>query len=298
MRFVSLFSGIGGIDLGLERAGMTCVGQVENDPWCNQILEKHWPTVPRWQDIHDLDPKELPDHDLIAGGFPCQPVSLAGARLAQSDPRWLWPEFFRIVRMVRPRYVVVENVPGLASAGMGDVLGDLAQSGYDCEWQSIPAAFVGAPHLRWRIFIVGYDTTRTRWRRVYGASTRIQDVAYSNSRSRKIPFGARDRETENRKRSSAIGGEDRVFAASRSTDRMADSDGRRRLPAVTRVGTETNTGRTSARPDDSDSWTVEPDVGRVVDGVPRRVDRLRGLGNAVVPQVAELVGRMIMDTQA
>ncbi len=129
MRFVSLFSGIGGIDLGLERAGMTCVGQVENDPWCNQILEKHWPTIPRWQDIHDLDPKELPDHDLIAGGFPCQPVSLAGARLAQDDPRWLWPEFVRIVRVVRPRYVVVENVPGLASAGMGDVLGDLASFG-------------------------------------------------------------------------------------------------------------------------------------------------------------------------
>ncbi len=232
MKFVSLFSGIGGMDLGLERAGMECVGQVENDPWCNQILEKHWPDTPRWQDIHDLDPEELPDHDLIAGGFPCQPVSLAGARQAQDDPRWLWPEFFRIVRVARPRYVVVENVPGLASAGMGDVLGDLASVGYDCEWQSIPAAFVGAPHLRWRIFIVA-DTEDTDRRRTDGT----QDAGWW------------DQET-----------------------------GRR---GVSRHWLQ--------------HWAVEPDVGRVADGVPRRVDRLRGLGNAVVPQVAELVGRMIME---
>ena len=123
MRFVSLFSGIGGIDLGLERAGMECVGQVEYDPWCNQILEKHWPDTPRWQDIHDLDPEELPDHDLIAGGFPCQPVSLAGKRLAQDDPRWLWPEYLRIIRVVRPRYVLVENVPGLLSIDHGRLFG-------------------------------------------------------------------------------------------------------------------------------------------------------------------------------
>jgi DNA (cytosine-5)-methyltransferase 1 len=156
MRFVSLFAGIGGLDLGLERAGMRCVAQVENDPYCVRVLAKHWPGVPRWGDIRDLDPKELPDHDLICGGFPCQPVSLAGARQAQDDPRWLWPEMFRIVRTVRPRWVLVENVPGLASAGLGDVLGDLASVGYDAEWQSIPAAAVGAPHLRWRIFIVAY----------------------------------------------------------------------------------------------------------------------------------------------
>lgn len=294
MNFISLFSGIGGIDLGLERAGMTCVGQVENDPWCNQILEKHWPTIPRWQDIHDLDPEELPDHDLIAGGFPCQPVSLAGARLAQDDPRWLWPEFFRVVRVVRPRYVVVENVPGVASARMGDVLGDLAQIGYDCEWQSIPAAFVGAPHLRWRIFIVAYPNTMgiRRGRSNTGSNSdgrfsggsggdgadvretstgpmadhALTDVAHSNGDSepgRTVDAGPRSRELV-----------------------LADTGGegleREGLPGPARNG---------------DWWAVEPDMGRVAHGVPRRVDRLRGLGNAVVPQVAELVGRMIMESQ-
>ena len=235
MKFVSLFSGIGGIDLGLERAGMECVGQVEYDPWCNQILEKHWPDTPRWQDIHDLDPEELPDHDLIAGGFPCQPVSFAGKRLAQDDPRWLWPEFYRIVRMVRPRFVLVENVPGLASAGMGDVLGDLAALGYDTEWDRIPACYVGAPHSRPRVFIVTHPSSQ------FG-----NGVAHH------------------------------IFRGPRPVPEPRDGDPK-------------TPGRWSNRP------IREPGILPVADGVPRRVDRLRGLGNAVVPQVAELVGRMILD---
>lgn len=155
----SLFSGIGGLDLGLEWAGMETRWQVENDPFCQTILNKHWPDIPLYGDIHDLDPAELEPVDLICGGFPCQPVSLAGKREAQNDPRWLWPEFFRIVRFLRPSYVLVENVPGLASAGMGDVLGDLASIGFDAEWESFPAAAVGAPHLRYRIFIVAYPNS-------------------------------------------------------------------------------------------------------------------------------------------
>lgn len=257
MRFVSLFSGIGGIDLGLERAGMECVAQVENDPWCNQILEKHWPNTPRWQDIHDLDPKELPDHDLIAGGFPCQPVSLAGARLAQDDPRWLWPEFFRIVRVVRPRYVLVENVPGLASAGMGDVLGDLASCGYDTEWQSLPAAFVGAPHLRWRVFIVAHPAKLLG----YGSAN---------------VYGGEHHKSAREPRGSGVRSRTMGHTCQPSADAYA------------------STSRPRSATGESGWWSIEPDVGRVADGVPQRVDRLRGLGNAVVPQVAELVGWMIM----
>ncbi len=312
MRFVSLFSGIGGIDLGLERAGMTCVGQVENDPWCNQILEKHWPTVPRWQDIHDLDPKELPDHDLIVGGFPCQPVSLAGARLAQSDPRWLWPEFFRIVRVVRPRFVVVENVPGLASAGMGDVLGDLAQVGYDCEWQSIPAAFVGAPHLRWRIFIVGYPNgfdAGAFGRVSEGPNTQSggnsKDAAHANGDSEPsstVDAGPRPGELVSYVNSERRGTPE-IFRSERPGSAIVRDDGTSQQVAdAERVGLERSESERvfesiGERLSDPGWWAVEPDVGRVADGVPRRVDRLRGLGNAVVPQVAELVGRMIMDTQ-
>ena len=230
MKFVSLFSGIGGLDLGLERAGMECVAQVENDPWCNLVLEKHWPDVPRFGDIKTLDPKELPDHDLICGGFPCQPVSLAGARKAQDDERWLWPEYFRIVRQLRPRYVLVENVPGLASAGMGDVLGDLASVRYDTEWQSISACAFGSSHSRQRLFLVAHSTGK----RLEGQNGQIRAEVYSRQDHRNL-----------------------------ETQREA--------------------------------FRVGPQPSGVAHGVPSRVDRLRGLGNAVVPQVAEHVGRLILE---
>jgi DNA (cytosine-5)-methyltransferase 1 len=264
MRFVSLFAGIGGMDLGLEWAGMECVAQVENDPWCTEVLAKHWPDVPRWSDIHDLDPDALPPHDLIAGGFPCQPVSLAGARKGQDDDRWLWPEYFRIVRHIRPRWVLVENVPGLASAGMGDVLGDLASVGYDTEWQSIPAAFVGAPHLRWRIFLVGYSHSDSRGLPIF--PQRYSDPAQDPAN-----------------------GYPRGNNADGFRDNVADPDEQRRNG---RSGVFGSGWR--RQPEDGGQWTAEPDVGRVAYGVPRRVDRLRGLGNAVVPQVAQLVGEQIM----
>jgi len=154
---LSLFSGIGGLDLGLQRAGMTIAGQVEIDPWCRRVLAKHWPEVPRHDDVRTAagwwGGRAAPD--LVAGGFPCQPVSVAGRGLAQVDERWLWPAFADIVRQLRPRFVFVENVPGLLGRGMGDVLGDLASLGYDAEWDCLSAADFGAPHLRKRIWIVG-----------------------------------------------------------------------------------------------------------------------------------------------
>lgn len=159
--FGSLFAGIGGLDLGLDRAGWSCKWQVEIDPYCLAVLQKHWPNVPRFGDVKTLTGDELESVDLICGGFPCQPVSCAGKKKGQADERWLWPEFARIIRMVRPRFVLVENVPGLLNANegraMGEVLGDLAESGYDAEWNRVSAASVGAPHLRERIFIVAYS---------------------------------------------------------------------------------------------------------------------------------------------
>src|SRR5262245_58960139 len=179
----SLFSGIGGLELGLERAGWTVRWQVEIDPWCRRVLAKHWPDVARYGDVRSIhlegecpvadavrgglvdaaadaaamggeereDEGQEPEArrapaaadrrcpgcppyvDLICGGFPCQPVSVAGKRLAQADERWLWPEFARVVRSLRPAVVLVENVPGLLVRGVGDVLGDLATIGYDTE---------------------------------------------------------------------------------------------------------------------------------------------------------------------
>ena len=290
--FGSLFAGIGGIDLGLERAGWEPRWQVEWDPFCQHVLAHHWPDVPRVGDIADAhgrsacpvahaagddaprlrreprgggpsDPARTasraadgPDTsgvgprrdgarpvevapgacpgclepvDLIAGGFPCQPVSVAGRQAAQDDVRWLWPEFARVVRELRPRLVLVENVRNLLAvnggSAFGEVVGDLAALGYDAEWHVVSAADVGAPHLRERVWI----------------------VAHAN---------------------------------------MADASGQR-LEGLEQAGA-------AAGPADAGWWAVEPDVGRVAHGVPARVDRLRALGNAVVPQVVEVIGRRLM----
>ena len=164
MRVLSLFSGgVGAMDIGLEEAGMEIVGQVEIDPWRRDRLAEVWPRVKRLADIRDVAGDEFGPVDLVAGGPPCQPVSSAGRRMGDADERWLWPEFFRVVRAVRPRYVLMENPTGLFDAiagspggGLGIVLSELAACGYDAEWDCIPAAAFGAPHLRDRVWILAY----------------------------------------------------------------------------------------------------------------------------------------------
>lgn len=231
----SLFTGIGGLDLGLEWAGFTTAWQCERDEWCRGILERHWPGVGRYSDVRDVD-ESAPRVDLIAGGFPCQPVSNAGKKLAQADERWLWPQFARIIRALRPRVALMENVAGLYSRGLDDVLGDLAALGYDAEWHCIRAADVGAPHRRERVFIVAHANgagLQGRWR--------------EHELRGPVPQG--------------------------------------------------KVGRVRGAPSASGGghWVIEPGVGRMADGVPNRVDRLRALGNAVVPQVAEAIGRLIIE---
>lgn len=156
MKFGSLFSGIGGLDLGLERAGLTCAWQVEINDYCRQVLAKHWPAVTRYGDVSEIEWADVESVEVVCGGFPCQPVSRSGLRQAQDDERWLWPEFFRCVRHLRPRYVIVENVPGLLDRGLTDVLSDLASIGYDAEWDCLPAAAFGLAHIRFRLFLVAY----------------------------------------------------------------------------------------------------------------------------------------------
>ncbi len=170
MTFGSLFSGIGGLDLGLERAGMECKWQVEQDEFCRKVLTKHWPYVPKYVDVRFI--KELAYVDLICGSFPCQPVSVAGKQAGTDDDRWLWPEFARIIRLVRPRCALIENVPGLLTANnggaMAEILGDLAALGYDAEWDCVSAESVGAPHLRWRVFVVAYACSYPGTFRIFG----------------------------------------------------------------------------------------------------------------------------------
>jgi DNA (cytosine-5)-methyltransferase 1 len=231
---LSLFAGIGGLDLGLERAGMTVVGQVEIDPFCQRVLAKHWPEVPRHDDVRTCVEWWLgqprPAVDVVCGGFPCQPVSDAGRRLAQADERWLWPEMAEVVGAVRPNWVIGENVPGLRGRGLDTVLDDLDRLGYRARPGLISACSMGAPHMRQRMFILAH-------------AARI-------------------------------------------------GCGQRRAAAM--VLPETARRRAHTAPERGAWWADEPDVARVVYGLPGRVDRVRALGNAVVPQVAEHVGRLVM----
>jgi DNA (cytosine-5)-methyltransferase 1 len=155
----SLFSGIGGLELGLERAGLgPVVWQVEREPYCRAVLAKHWPDAARHDDVCAVGAHTLTPVDVICGGFPCQDVSYAGegAGIAEGTRSGLWFEYARLVRELRPRYVVVENVAALLTRGLGVVLGDLARLGYDAEWSTVSACSVGAPHVRQRVFVVAY----------------------------------------------------------------------------------------------------------------------------------------------
>ena len=261
----SLFSGIGGFDLGLERAGMKVIWQSEIDPFACKVLKKHWPDVPNLGDINKIDWTNIERPDVICGGYPCQPFSTAGKRGGATDPRHLWPAMFNAICLLRPRYALMENVRGHLSMGFGDVLADLASVGFNAEWQVIPAAAVGAPHKRDRVFI----------------------VAYAN--------GGRCEKCEPEKKSvSRVGScceRHNVADTKSSTGRNTQPYGLQKVFGQTAEFRKLGcTSRTIG-----DWWKVEPDVGRVANGVSDRVDRLRGLGNAIVPQVAELVGALVVE---
>lgn len=348
LTFGSLFAGIGGLDLGLERAGMRCLWQVEIDDYCNRVLAKHWPDVARYRDVREVGAHNLDPVDLICGGFPCQDVSLAGKRQGLEGKRsTLWSEFARIIDELRPRWVLAENVPGLLSAngGMffGRVLQDLAALGYDAEWGCIPAAAVGAPHKRDRVFIVAYPQRAERGagyakRRgvegqlvlhgggaqgTGGATECCEDVAYPNGAGRQEQCGAEPAEAQQRPAQWGGAGcrergteEDVADATSEHGERpVASGDGRGQSEGAAgngsgalsdttgeglegQVATGQHAGQSGLPAECGGWWATEPNVGRVAHGVPARVDRLRCLGNAVVPQVAEWIGRQIVPLAA
>jgi DNA (cytosine-5)-methyltransferase 1 len=160
--FGSLFAGIGGLDLGLERASMTCKWQVEIDPFCRKVLQKHWPNVPKYEDVRNVGKHNLEPVDLIAGGFPCQDISEANAngKGLEGELSGLWWQFRRIIGELQPRYAIVENVANITNRGIGAVLGSLATIGYDAEWQVVSACAFGAPHTRARMYFVAYPNSQ------------------------------------------------------------------------------------------------------------------------------------------
>ena len=246
----SLFAGIGGFDIGLESVGMVTRWQVEIDPFCRSVLAKHWPDVVRYDDIRQVDWSTAEPVDVVCGGFPCQPVSVAGKQRGEDDERWLWPEFARCIRETRPRFAVLENVPGLLTADggrlFGGILGDLAALGYNAEWRVLSARDVGAPHLRQRLWIIAYASDSDEGGRIRSSVVRFGELV------------------DNRQ-----------------------TPGRR--------------GGIRRTPDAPQSWPdesrPEPGVCRVDDGISKRVDwrRFGATGNAIVPQVAAVVGRRVIE---
>jgi len=329
MNVLDLFSGIGGFSLGLERAGMRTVAFCEIDPYCRRVLAKHWPTVPVWGDIRTLTGQIIADAigsqlreqsgrrhgasgadpaqpgcngsqgiDLICGGFPCQDISVAGKGAGIGGARsGLWSEYARIIGEVRPRYVIVENVAALLGRGLDVVLGDLAALGYDAEWHCIRAADVGAPHLRDRVWIIAHpqhsDADCERPHRAdehkhRGTELRDEQERELGSLGEALADTDQPRlEGWLRKSLRECSSE---WTTRQSSPPVADSIGQRKLQSQ---GLERESWR---RPSDRRWWRTEPDVGRVAHGVPARVDRLRSLGNAVVPQIPEIIGRAIMSS--
>lgn len=235
---------------------MEVIWQSEIDPFATKVLQKHWPKVENLGDIKRIQWGDIVSPDVICGGYPCQPFSNAGKRRGEEDPRHLWPFVLEAISRLRPRYAILENVRGHLSMGGVSVVGDLASIGYDSEWRIVSAASVGANHRRERVIIVAY------------------------------PNGGRFQECEPKTEPlswSCGGGE-----------QMADPDSFGRLEGSSEVFSTERREQALAGLTLGSWWAVEPDIRRVADGIPRRVDRLRGLGNAVVPQVAEVIGRLVM----
>lgn len=279
---LSLFSGIGGLDLAAEWAGMVTVGQCELADYPHAVLCKHWPDVPKWRDIRTLTKESFYERaglrtvDIISGGFPCQPFSVAGKQKGKDDDRYLWPELLRVIRELTPRWVVGENVPGILRIAAADIVQDLEREGYNVVLFDFEAAAVGALHRRERVaFVANRNGERKQqssrsepkeWGRIGDSSKamayscgeglqRIElDRTYSKARWRAESFGS----------------------VAECGETVCNTDGgecRRR-----------EWRRKSQGLEERRWWAVEPDVGRMAHGIPKRVDRLKCLGNAVVPQ--------------
>tara|TARA_R100000951_G_scaffold8301_2_gene7556 strand:- start:188 stop:1048 length:861 start_codon:yes stop_codon:yes gene_type:complete len=284
VKVLDLFSGIGGFSVGLEATGMQTVAFCEPDKYCHKVLKKNWPEVPIYDDVRELTADRLIRDgirpDVIAGGFPCQDLSVAGQQAGLDGERsGLWSECARLLGEVRPRYAVFENVTNLLTGDGGDwfkrVLWDISEVGYDAEWHCIPASSVGAPHRRDRVWIVAYPN---------GDDGRGRDSTESHRGKARLELG---------------GGGQRQFIQSADTD-VAYTDSKR------------GCGRDSERQDAKDAWQspivtrknarrvgawdIEPDVGRVANGVPARSHRLKCLGNAVVPAIPQFIGECIWDS--
>jgi DNA (cytosine-5)-methyltransferase 1 len=330
MKVLDLFSGIGGFSLGLEWAGMETIAMCEKDKFCRQVLAKHWPDITIHEDIRKLDGREYKNAiDVVCGGFPCQPFSVAGKQLGKEDDRHLWPEMLRVIKESAPTWVIGENVSGFVSMALDDVCLDLEAEGYEVQSFVIPACAVEAHHKRDRCWIVAYSDENERRRRDSALSqerhTRMEHrsggqgqpiekstegMAHANElrleeHGHREPENARQgskslADTHPSRELQSQGSEQEVRRRiGDSREDVADTESERiqRLwssreqkpyaygPALVPLCEGEGLGSTY--------WEAEPDVDRVVDGVPNRVDRIKSLGNAVVPQLVQRIGELV-----
>ena len=317
MKLLDLFSGLGGFSYGLERIGFKTVAFCEMDKYCKLVLQKHWKGAKIYNDVKEItkerfetDGVELPE--IITGGFPCQPFSVAGKQKGTSDDRHLWPEMFRIIKEFKPRWVIGENVKGITNIQDGmvfeTVCTDLEGEGYEVRAFNIPAAGVGAPHRRERIWIVANSRRTLRQGAELGKTnedeTRKEDADQHQRSSSPSEFNVAHTYTRLSNGSfeevqprgqtfdtSSEGSTD--VANTKSSDRhdneAVTGDGESQAQEVSRDG--------SSLSGESSWWHTEPDVGRVAHGVPGRVHRLKSLGNSIVPKIAEEIGKAIIEAE-
>jgi len=285
----SLFSGYGGIEYGLERTGgFRTIWHSEIEPYPSAVLEERWPEAENLGDITKIDWGEVESPNILCGGFPCQDISVAGKRrgIIKGETRsGLWGEFHKAIRILRPRFVLIENVSALATLGLNIVLADLAQEGYDAEWLDIRASDFGAPHKRERIFIVAYPNTSSvgfdgrKHNRGERQVCSVEKWCYEEDKSERSGWKCGSCKACNDVPNTNSSNVERLWSSERDEKRQPESssDGCFRK-----------------------SWEVEPNVGRVVDGIARGLDsfvwkeRIKALGNGVVPQITEWIGERII----
>lgn len=294
--YLDLFSGIGGFALGAEWAGMKWENHFfsEVNPYCVELYKQNFPSI-SLGDIKKIKGDYLPYGEwIITGGFPCQDLSLAGKQAGLTGPRSsLWFEMLRIISQLRPAYAIIENVPGfISSGGINTALAGLAEIGYDAEWQTISAKKIGAWHIRERVWIVAYpDQNRIRLQRPR-IRTNInrgskKNVAYPQlQRGRKSSKGVESKqfnEDGSAGRNEFFTNPDTQGLQKPTQGQFASVSG----PKKKLKGCESSGENTKRKP--RQGWETEPGICRVVDGLPGRADRIKGLGNSIVPQIAEII---------
>ena len=317
MKIIDLFSGIGGFSLGLESTGgFKTVQFVENEPWCQKILAKNFPGVPIAGDIREYDGQKA---DIVVGGFPCQPFSVAGKRKGTRDDRHLWPEMLRVIKASKPRWVIGENVRNLTSIQDGmvfeQVCTDLESESYEVQSFVIPASAVNAPHQRYRVWIVAYsniresrstDESESRKEKQFEscANSTSQRGIVANSKSNQEVSELRTTESEHDKRNSRM--ESTSSSNGQSVRESSKDVANSKISERDALQTNREHGETTPQEVFRDRsgiqrqtswWSSEPRVGRVAYGVPDKVDRLKGLGNAIVPQIAYQIGLAILQAE-